>query len=99
MIFEALLLLLRADNRPGNGYVLWRKLQACAFFVFWEDIMLDNKDSLYSFLKSNAIITSEKFLLSLLSLCEFEANTPDRFNIVYTADILHLFTQVAYVLL
>ena len=40
MIFEALLLLLRADNRPGNRYVLWRKLHACAIFCFMEVIMV-----------------------------------------------------------
>ena len=34
MIFEALLLLPRADNRPGNRYLLWRKLHACAIFHF-----------------------------------------------------------------
>ena len=33
MIFEALLLLPRADNRPGNRYVLWRRLRLAPFFI------------------------------------------------------------------
>ena len=39
MIFEALLLLPRADNRPGNRYVLWRRLRLAPFFILEVNII------------------------------------------------------------
>ena len=33
VIFEALLLLPWADNRPRNRYVVWRRLRSAPFFV------------------------------------------------------------------
>lgn len=43
MIFEALLLLLRADNSPENRYVLWRKLHACAVFSLGGNGIMDKE--------------------------------------------------------
>ena len=44
MIFEALLLLLMADNRPCSRYVLWRKLRLAPFCYRGDSIVFDGRN-------------------------------------------------------
>ena len=72
MIFEALLLLLRADNRPGNRYVLWRKLHACAIFVFVEELTLEANEIYQILAKLNFSHT----VTSITQFCREEDGSP-----------------------